>query len=240
MQSIFVETLTQAARQMEIELSVRQMEQCAHFADMLVNRNKELNLTTLVQPEEIALKHFADSFTCLGVGLWPPGCRAVDVGTGAGFPGVPLAILRPDVRWVLADALRKRVSFVEEVLAELQLKGVRCLHLRAEDLGRDADARESFDVAVARAVSRLPVVLEYCVPLVKIGGGVMAMKGPDVEDEVAEAGVAARKLGVDPAVLTSLELPGGSGGRTLVWYRKSRPTPLAYPRRAGLVQKRPL
>lgn len=241
MQEAFVEALTQATAQMRIDLSSRQMEQCVRYAELLMRRNKELNLTSLVEPEEIVLKHFIDSFTCLGAGSWPLGCRAVDVGTGAGFPGVALAILRPDVEWVLADALRKRITFVEEVLAALELPQVRGVHMRAEDFGRQAEFRESFDVAVARAVARLPVLLEYCLPLVKVGGGVIAMKGPDVDDEVAEASEAARKLGADPmAVCTSLVLPRNSGGRTLVWYHKRHPTPSTYPRRAGLALKSPL
>ena len=240
MQTAFMDSLIQASETMSIDLSAHQLEQCARFAQLLISRNKEMNLTSLVEPEEIAVKHFVDSFTCLDVGLWPEGCRAVDVGTGAGFPGIPLAILRPDMSWVLIEALRKRVAFVKEAAAELGLTQVHCLHVRAEDLGRDPAARESFDVAVARAVSRLPVLLEYCVPLVKVGGGFIAMKGPEGEEEMAEAQTAAKTLGVKAAALKRLELPGGGGRRTLIWYQKVHPTPSAYPRRAGIAQKRPL
>ncbi|MGI6082635.1 MAG: 16S rRNA (guanine(527)-N(7))-methyltransferase RsmG [Limnochordia bacterium] len=240
MQTAFMESLVQASEAMSIHLSARQLEQCARFARLLITRNEEMNLTSLVEPEEIAVKHFVDSFTCLDVGFWPESCRAVDVGTGAGFPGIPLAIMRPDISWILIEALRKRVDFVNEAVAELGLTQVRCVHVRAEDFGRDAAARESFDIAVARAVSRLPVLLEYCVPLVKVGGGVITMKGPEVEEEMAEACVAAKTLGVDQAAVKKLELPGGSGGRTLIWYHKLHATPSAYPRRAGIVHKRPL
>ena len=207
------EALREATKQMGVEVSEEQVRQCALFAELVAEGSKQLNLTTVTEPVEMAIKHFVDSFTCLKMGVWPAAGRAVDVGTGAGFPGVALAILRPDMEWVLVDALRKRIDFLQAALLEVGLRGIRCVHSRAEQIGRDREFRGYFDVAVARAVAPLPVLLEYCLPLVRVGGGFLAMKGPDVREELMEGVNAAQKLGADKAETKELELPGGSGGQ---------------------------
>jgi 16S rRNA (guanine527-N7)-methyltransferase len=236
----FVAVLEAAAAELGFALTAEQVERCRAFAALVREWNEKINLTALVEPGEMAIKHFADAFTCLKAGDWPPGAKAVDVGTGAGFPGVPLAILRPDVRWVLADAQKKRIEFLQEAVRELALANIACVHARAEELGRQREMREGFDVTVARAVAQMPVLLEYCLPLVRLGGGFLAMKGPEGEGEVQAAARAASILGGGEPAILSLELPQAAGKRTLVWYPKERPTPPAFPRRPGVPAKKPL
>ncbi|MGI6543937.1 MAG: 16S rRNA (guanine(527)-N(7))-methyltransferase RsmG [Limnochordia bacterium] len=240
MDALFARMLQANASAMGISLSAVQLEQCIRYAALVVEWNERMNLTSLVSPEDMAIKHFIDSFTCLGVGTWPVGGKAVDVGTGAGFPGIPLAIMRPDLRWVLADALNKRIEFLKVVVRELGLEHVECVHARAEEIGRQKELREQCDVVVARAVARLPVLLEYCLPLVRLQGGFLAMKGREAATEMAEAQSAARILGAAEPLVTELELPQEAGTRTLVWYTKIKKTPKTYPRRAGLPAKAPL
>lgn len=240
MEGLLRTVLARASLEVGIELSEEQLELCERFAELVVKGNEQLNLTSLVDPSDMAIKHFVDSFTCLGVGAWPKGARAVDVGTGAGFPGVALSILRPDMDWVLVDSQRKRVDFLGESVASLGLSRLQVMHCRAEELGRLEGFRESFDVSVARAVARLPVLLEYCLPLVRKGGGFLAMKGAEGQEEVWEAERAAEVLGGGRPCVTRLELPGAAGLRTLVWYAKTHGTPEKYPRRAGMPLKRPL
>lgn len=236
----FAGVLVAAAGESGIELTAGQVERCARFAGLVLEGNKRLNLTSLVSAEEMAVKHFVDSFSCLKIGTWPEGGRSVDVGTGAGFPGVALAILRPDMRWVLLDALGKRVEFLKGALQGLGLHQVQCVHGRAEEMGRKEGWREGFDVAVARAVAPLPELLEYCLPLVRRGGGCLAMKGPEGAEEIAQAERAAGVLGAALEMERPFQLPGGAGARLLLWYTKERDTPGAYPRRAGIPHKRPL
>lgn len=221
-------------------LNAEQLELCVRFAALVTEWNERMNLTSLVSPEDMAVKHFLDSFTCLRVGVWPQGGQALDLGTGAGFPGVPLAILRPDLHWTLADSLNKRLEFLRIAIGELGLKNVTCVHARAEELGRQKEYRERCDVVVARAVARLPVLLEYCLPLVRLRGGFLAMKGREAAEEIDAARQAAKTLGAEEPQVTTLELPLGAGMRTLVWYHKVKTTPKAYPRRAGVPAKTPL
>jgi 16S rRNA (guanine527-N7)-methyltransferase len=236
----FTQILQTSTSAMGISLGSSQLEQCVYFADLVVEWNERMNLTSLVASEDMAIKHFIDSFTCLSQGIWPEGAKAVDVGTGAGFPGVPLAIMRPDLHWFLTDSLNKRIEFLRLAVKELGLDNVECIHARAEELGRQKEFREQCDVVVARAVARLPVLLEYCIPLVRLQGGFLAMKGREAAAEMAEAKHAASILGAEEPLVTELELPLGAGTRTLVWYTKSKKTPKTYPRRAGLPTKTPL
>lgn len=236
----FAQILKDNAAAMGFPLQAAQIEQCTEFAHLVKEWNERINLTSLVAPEEMAIKHFVDSFTCLKAGKWPQGCKVVDVGTGAGFPGIPLAILRPDITWVLTDALKKRIDFLQIAVETLGLSQVLCVHARAEELGRRKDMRETCDVAVARAVARLPVLLEYCVPLVRVGGGFLAMKGPESQAEVNEGERAAQLLGTSAAEITQLELPLQAGSRSLIWYNKTRKTASTYPRKPGLPAKSPL
>lgn len=196
------------------------------YADFLVDKNQVMNLTAITDPHGIAEKHFLDSVLPLGLFDVPDGASLVDVGTGAGFPGVPMAIMRPDIRLTLLDSLNKRINFLKELTGLLELPA-ECIHIRAEDAGRGS-LRESFDIATARAVSRLPILCEYCLPLVKTGGAFLAMKG-DCQEELEEAKNAISVLGGKVERMEEYALPSGDK-RTLVVIRKVKKTPEKYPR----------
>jgi len=209
------------------------------YMDILLEWNRKFNLTAITEPDEIIAKHFLDSL-CLSP-LIPGGSSVIDVGTGAGFPGVPLLIAAPDLKLTLLDSLGKRVAFLENLLAELGLPA-RCVHARAEDAGRDAAFREQYDFAVSRAVSRLNVLAELCLPFVRVGGGFIAMKGPrgpDMTEEINEAAAALRELGGQIEEIKDAK-PGGNIAHTLIIVRKLSPTPPKYPRRPGKTAKYPI
>lgn len=214
------------------------------YARLLVEWNQKMNLTAITDPVGVAVKHFADSLTVAP--LLPAGeFTLIDVGTGAGFPGVPLALLRPDCRLTLLDSLNKRLVFLEEVCRQLDLP-VTLIHARAEEGGRRPDLREQYDVAVARAVAAMPVLCEYCLPFVRVGGRFLALKGPDADWERAEASRGIGVLGGKVAGVTAFALPKEPLDgvepmeRRLIRVDKVRPTPTAYPRPSAKIAKRPL
>jgi len=220
--------------------------------------NQRFNLTTVTQYEEVQIKHFLDSLTCLlalpipgvarGAGLpdvvplstaeTPLLC--MDVGTGAGFPGLPLKIMRPALQMTLLESARKKIAFLEHLLQRLELKGVELLWTRAEEAGQDAHHRERYDVVLARAVSDLAVLAEYCLPLCRKGGCFIAQKGAHIEDELKEAEAALRLLGGQLREVKTLQLTGLKEPRSLVLIEKVDLTPARYPRRPGIPHKRPL
>lgn len=211
----------------------------AVYSDMLVRANRSLNLTRITEPTEVAIKHVIDSLCSLFVGDWPDKGTVLDLGTGAGLPGVVIAAARPDLHVTMVDSSAKKVRFVDDVCEELNLsaKGV---HGRAEELGRMPVHREQYDVVVSRAVARMPVLVEYCLPFVKIGGWFVAMKGPDGERELEEADWALQELGGETKSVRRFVLPHDAGQRLVIGIQKVRPTPKKYPRRAGLPAKKPL
>ena len=219
-----------------ISASAEQVEALERYAALLVEWNEKMNLTAIVDPEGIRVKHFLDS--ALALRYLDLSGRVVDVGTGAGFPGLVWAILRPDLEITLLDSLQKRLTFLEAVCREL---GVRAslVHARAEDAGRDPALRERFDCATARAVAGMNVLSEYCLPLVKTGGVFAALKGPQMEEEMAAARKAIRVLGGEVERVESYELIGGDQ-RRLAIVRKARPTGKQYQRQGGKVKKNPL
>ncbi len=214
-------------------LTSAQREKFVRYYEMLLDWNARMNLTNITEKEQVAQKHFADSLAALP--LLPENARVADVGTGAGFPGVPLLIVRPDLELVLIDSLEKRLKFLQAVLDELGLQA-QIVHARAEDAGRDKLLRASFDAALSRAVAPLPTLLELTVPLVKVGGSAIAYKG-NAGEELASSENAARVLRVKMA---TRDVPAAWGARTLVIATKLGETAAAYPRRAGLPAKKPL
>lgn len=217
-------------------LDETQTRQFALYFELLVERNKQVNLTAITDPVEVAQKHFADSVLPLEFSLIKKGTRCVDVGTGAGFPGIPLLILRPDIELTLVDALQKRVVFLKETLDALSL-AAQCIHARAEDAGRQTQLRECFDVALSRAVAPVPVLVELTLPLLKVGGVSLMYKGPAAEEEVSCAARALTLLKGDPKVYHT-QKPWGE--RTIVAVTKRARTLDVYPRRAGLPAHNPL
>ena len=207
-------------------------------ASLLEEWNQWLNLTRIPK-EEVADKHFLDSLTVLLIPEVERASRLIDVGTGAGFPGIPLKVARPGLDVTLVDSLGKRVKFLETVVEALNLQGISCHHARAEEIGGDKEHRETYDVAVARAVAKLPILCEYLLPLVRLGGVMVAMKGPTGRDEVDEAKEALHILGGQVGRIIETSLPDGDV-RQLVVIEKAKKTPLEYPRRPGMPEKAPL
>lgn len=233
------------APEISVPLSAEEIRSFQIYASMLREKNKVMNLTAVDDEQGIAMKHFIDSLTlCPYIRAEEEKAagktiRLADVGTGAGFPGLPLKISMPELDVTLMDSLAKRLNFLGEVTERLGLEKVSLVHTRAEDGGRDKRYRERYDVVTARAVARLPVLAEYCLPFVKVGGVFLAMKG-HAEEEVADAAKAIATLGGTIEKTDTFTLPGTDMERTIVVIRKVRPTPPRYPRKAGTPAKEPL
>ena len=180
---MFKEELTKAATEYGISLNDTQMAQYNRYFELLVEWNEKINLTAITEPKEVAIKHIIDSITAYDKKIFQKGTTVIDVGTGAGFPGLPLKIFCPEIKMTLMDSLNKRIKFLQTVVEELGLKDVECVHARAEEGARNKKYRESFDIAVSRAVARLPILCEYCLPFVKKGGHFIALKGMQYNDE---------------------------------------------------------
>jgi len=232
--------LAKGAEEYGIGLSALQLEQFTRYFSLLIEWNEKMNLTALTSPQEVAVKHFIDSLTAYEPELFPQDCSLIDVGTGAGFPGLPLKILRPDIRLTLLDSLNKRIKFLETVVAELGLTNVTCLHGRAEETARQKQHREKYDLATSRAVARLSVLAEYTLPFVKRGGSLLALKGAKYQEEAEEGAKALEILGGGTAELREVQLPGLEDKRAIVKVVKKGKTPSVYPRKAGTPEKNPL
>lgn len=232
------EKLISGAKQLGIKMTDGQAEQFQTYLELLLEWNEKINLTAITDPDEVLEKHFLDSLTLLSHCEIKQGARLIDVGTGAGFPGIPLKIMRPDLELTLLDGLNKRLVFLGEVCSALGLEAER-VHKRAEEAGLDPKMRESFDIVTARAVAPLNVLAEYCLPLVKMKGYFLAMKGPGAKEEVNQAEKALGILGGTEVKLLSLSLPT-AGERNIVSVRKKAFTPKGYPRHGGTITKHPL
>lgn len=234
----FQNQLIAAAKAFDLPLTQEQAAQFSTYAETLVEWNRVMNLTAITDPQEIIVKHFLDSLLLFRAYSLPENASLIDVGTGAGFPGLPAKIYRPDLRVTLLDSLQKRLNFLEAVCEKTGAEAKR-IHARAEDAGREPALRESYDAACARAVAALPVLCEYCLPFVRVGGCFIAMKGPGLEEELQAADRAIRTLGGKLESTAAFTLPDGSERRIAV-IRKIAPTPKAYPRPAAKIKKSPL
>jgi len=230
--------LREYAGEYGIALSDGQIGQFARYETLLLQWNERMNLTAITDEQGIRIKHFLDSLLVASVVQLPQAASLLDVGTGAGFPGVPLKILRQDLSLTLMDSLRKRVAFLEELSRELDQDN-QCVHARAEELGRQPQWREVFSIVTARAVSALPSLCEYCLPFVRVGGVFVALKGPSIDAEVRDAENAMKQLGARLEDVKSLDLPDGSK-RTFVLIQKISQTPAKFPRRGVRITKYPL
>ena len=223
-----------------VRLSDGQREQFRVYEALLIDWNSKINLTAVRDPEGIRIKHFLDSLSCVPVLGDMNRKSLIDIGTGAGFPGIPLRIVYPELRLTLVDSVGKKADFCQLVVNTLHLKGVKVLKDRSEELGADKAHREQYDAATARAVAVMPVLCEYLLPLVKPGGQMLAMKGESAPEETETAAAAIRKLGGGKPSLTEVVLPGVEGKRFLVSVPKTAHTPAGYPRRTGLPLKKPI
>lgn len=223
-----------------LSLTTQQTTQFAIFKEELLTWNKKFNLTGLTEEKEIVIKHFYDSLLGLKAYEWSGQEKVLDLGTGAGFPGLPLKIIYPSLTMVLVDSLQKRVRFLDHLLKTLCLADVQAVHGRAEELGQEKLYREKFDLVVSRAVARLPVLVEYCLPFVQVGGVFLAYKGAEGQQECQEAARAIEKLGGKVVKLASFLLPEERGQRTIMVIKKVKPTSSVYPRRPGMPKQKPL
>ena len=227
------------AEKMGIVLDDIACKRFATYYDMLVEGNKVMNLTAVLEPEEAVDRHFLDCIAPVAKGLLPEGVKIVDVGTGAGFPGLPLLIARPDIKITLVDALNKRLNFIRSVLDELGLEA-EIVHMRAEDFSRKPEYREQYDMAVARAVASVSPLMEYLLPCVKRGGAAMCWKGPDIVQEAEAARKAIFLLGGKARQPIGYEVPNRDWQHNLFIVDKVNNTPKTYPRKAGTPSKNPL
>jgi len=206
---------------------------------MVIAMSKKMNLTGIKDIDESLIKNIYDSLTVYDEKYFPEKGKVLDLGTGAGFPGVPLAILRPDMLFVLVDSIQKKLTFVENACRNLGIKNVKCVHMRAEEGGRRRKTREAFDVVTARAVKAMPIISEWALPFVKVGGVFAAMKGPGAMEEMKQAGKILRELHAELSEKKEFELPGGDK-RCILFLKKTAPCPKTYPRKVGIAEKKPI
>jgi 16S rRNA (guanine527-N7)-methyltransferase len=230
----------EAAAQLELALSPEQEALFDLYARELAVWNEQVNLTAITEPDAVRVRHFLDSLTILRAVPLPSGARVIDVGTGAGFPGLPLLIAHPDIHLTLLEATGKKVVFLQHLIEQFNLENVSLVHARAEDAGHDAVLRGSFDVVLARAVARLPSLLEYLLPFAKVGGLCVAMKGRTAQAEAAAATHALSILGARINGIETFRLPGIDEPHHLVLVEKTAPTPRDYPRKPGIPTRKPL
>ncbi|HHU61226.1 MAG TPA: 16S rRNA (guanine(527)-N(7))-methyltransferase RsmG [Natronincola sp.] len=235
----FEETLRDGLSEFGLDLDFGQLDLMTKFAKVIVEVNQGLNLTRILEPTEMAVKNFLDSLSVLLLDL-EDDLNVLDLGTGAGFPGVPLAIVRSDWSIVLLDSLRKRLDFLDEACSDLGLSNIRTFHARAEDGGRDPNFRESFDLVVSRAVANLPVLLELSIPFVKVGGYFVAFKAADAAAELNSSGRAIKELNCKLEQVFPLKLPLEMGERNLLIFKKIGATPKLYPRKPGTPARKPI
>lgn len=222
-----------------LELTELQLQQFVDYYEMLVEKNKVMNLTAITEFSEVIKKHFIDSLSLVRV-YKPSKDKVLDLGTGAGFPGIPLKIVFPEIEVVLLDSLNKRLLFLDDVIQKLQLTKIKTLHGRAEDFGKSAEYRESFDLCVSRAVARLASLSEYCLPYVKKGGYFIPYKSGKIEEELKQSEKSLKILGAQLEKVEEFILPGTDMERSLVMIKKTAATPKNYPRSAGKPSKEPI
>lgn len=235
----FKEILRTKGEEAKLEFTEKQLTQFETYYEMLVEKNKVMNLTAITEVEDVAIKHMIDSLLAYDEKLFK-GKTLADVGSGAGFPGIPLKIYCSDLKVVLIDSLDKRLRFLNEVIEELGLTEIRTVHLRAEEAGKSKEHREKYDIVTARAVARLSVLAEYCLPLAKIGGTFIALKGSKYQEEIDNGINSVKILGGKFISATQVSLPGLDDGRAIVTVKKIKITPKKYPRKAGIPGKEPL
>lgn len=233
---VFSKELKNKAEQINVVLGDKQIENFYKYMNLLLEWNEKMNLTAITEPNEVILKHFVDSLTIAN--LVEKGKKVIDVGTGAGFPGIPLSIVKEE-NITLLDSLNKRITFLEEVINKLELKNIKAIHARVEEFAKNKKERESYDIATSRAVAPLNVLLEYLLPLVKVGGVCICMKGSNTE-EIEEAKNALKILGGEIEKIERITLPESDITRNIVIVKKVKETPLKYPRKPGTPSKEPI
>ena len=238
----FVCQLKEELKQIDVELTERQIEQFYNYYELLIHWNSMINLTAITQLDEVVTKHFVDSLSLkkIIVDIGQKSQSLIDVGTGAGFPGIPLKIALPHLKVTLLDSLNKRLKFLNEVIEKLGLEGIETVHGRAEDGAKKPELREAFDLSVTRAVARISVISEYCLPYVKTGGYFAAYKSGKAAEELEEGKKAIAVLGGKVEKTEEFLLPDSDMERTILLIKKVKNTPKKYPRKAGTPAKEPI
>lgn len=234
------EKLYELCKNNEIDLSDKQLEQFQIFYDYMIEMNQVMNLTSITEEDEVILKHFYDSMSVVKHYDFNQGEYVIDVGTGAGFPGIPLAILLPGIQFTLMDSLNKRITFLKNVVEKCGLKNVECIHSRAEELAKNEKYREKYDICVSRAVANLSILLEYCIPFIKKGGKFISYKSISSEEELSASKNAQNKLCCKLKNNISFELPDTDNKRNFLIFEKFDLTASKYPRNNGIPRKKPL
>jgi len=234
------EILISGAKNYGIELDDEKVEKFLKYIQLLKNWNEKINLTAITEDVEIIKKHFLDSISIVKSNLINDDISIIDVGTGAGFPGIPIKIIKPNTRVVLLDSLQKRVNFLNEVIQELKLEGIEAVHSRAEDAARSEKYREKFDIATARAVAHMSILTEYCMPFVKVNGHFVALKGPSIEEEINESKNAIGTLGGRLEKIIETTIPEYDVNHKLIIVEKIKATDKKYPRKPSQIEKKPI
>lgn len=238
MENNFNDKLRKLLNEINVDITENQISKFYEYMNLLLEWNEKINLTAITKQDEIILKHFVD---CLTIQKYiVKNKKIVDIGTGAGFPGIPLAIMNESNNFVLVDSLNKRINFLQEVASELNLEGIEFIHGRAEDFGKSEEYREKFDVATARAVAGLPILMEFCVPFVKVGGYFICLKGPNANLELEESKAAMDTLGIEFIEKIDIKLPDLELNHNILVFKKVKNTPSKYPRKAGKPSKNPI
>lgn len=232
-------TVSEMLESLHIQADEETAARLTEYNRMVIDMSGKVNLTGIRDEEESLMKNVYDSLTVYEPAFFPEGGKVLDLGTGAGFPGVILAILRPDMQFLLVDSIQKKLTFIENACEKLGIRNVKCLHIRAEEGGRRRKTRESFDVVTARAVKSMPVISEWAMPFVKVGGIFAAMKGPGAEEELKSAGKILRELKGEVDKKKELTLPNGDR-RCILYIKKTAPCPKTYPRKVGIAEKKPI
>lgn len=232
--------LKQGGSELGLDIDDKMVEKFNLYKNLLIHWNKKINLTGITEENEIMVKHFLDSLTCIMTGVISCDSKVIDVGTGAGFPGIPLNIYYENLNITLLDSLNKRIKYLKNVCEETNLKNIELIHGRAEDYGKKENYREKYDIAVARAVADLSVLSEYCLPFVKVNGYFIAQKGPKAYEEASKSEKSVSILGGEIIDKINIKLPFSEIEHTLVVIKKIKSTPKKYPRKAGTPSKKPL
>lgn len=232
--------LEKALNELGIQYTENMISQFEGYRNGVIEWNEKVNLTAITDPQEFVVKHFIDSVLCVGFDEYKAAKKVIDVGTGAGFPGVPLAILSQDKEFTLMDSLNKRLKIIDELSAGIGLANVQTVHARAEELARNKAHREKYDICVSRAVANLTTLSEYCLPFIKVGGYLLAYKGPDAEAELADAKKAISILGGQVEKMEKAQLDDFGLDHRIIFIKKVKNTPAKYPRKAGTPSKEPL
>lgn len=235
-----INTLIKGIHELNLDVDDTKLNKFALYKSLLKEWNEKINITAIKDDDEIDIKHFLDSLTIFKSGKIAKGMKIIDIGTGGGFPGVPIKIVEEDVEVVLLDSLNKRLKFLDEVIDRLNLKGIRTIHERAEILGNNQEYREKFDITVSRAVASLNILVEYCLPFVKLNGYFIAMKGAESAEEIENAEKAISILGGKIEEKIDIKIPLSDITHSLIIIKKISHTPTKYPRHPSKIKKNPL